>query len=98
MDKDELTRRYSAYVQVYINPDAIDDELVQRICASAQHPHAVDAFVSMATAPRGAKEMGTMVQEICSRGIPVCMLHGALPADAVNTLPRCACADGPQEH
>ena len=70
------THAHAHDLQVYINEGAVDDELVGRICAAAQHPHAADAFVSMMTAPRGAKELSAMVAELTARGMPVCMLHG----------------------
>lgn len=75
--------------QVYIHGGAVDDELVARICAAARHPHAVDAFVSMMTAPRGAKEMSAMVADVCARGVPVCLIHGAPAASVALGLHLC---------
>ena len=68
----------SLLAQVYTHEGAVDDALVARICASAGHPHAVDAFVSMMTAPRGATEFSEMVAAAVARGVPVCLIHGAL--------------------
>ena len=64
--------------QVYADSGAIDAALVDKICAAARHPHAVDAFASIMLAPRGAREIGDMLADVTARGTPACMLHGAI--------------------
>jgi hypothetical protein len=66
-----------AAAQVYVDKSSIDDDLIAKITASAQHPHAIDAAVSMMMSPRGARELSVMVRDACARGTPVAMIHGA---------------------
>lgn len=70
------------HVQVYVDEQAIDETLVQRMAAAAGHPHAADAFLSMMLSPRGDVGLGKMAAAVAAHGTPICIMHGAAPAAA----------------